>query len=340
MANINWKKKAGFTLLLISLVATVLAGCGDKSKESSSTTASANAPSGDTIKVNIAINGGINPLTVAREKKLYEEAFKKLNAEVVWSKFPSGPPLLEALVAGRVDLSFLGDGAAITGLSNKLPFQVIGLNSLGKSNSTILVPKDSSIQKLADLKGKKVGLAKGTVANVYLIKVLKDIGLKQSDVNLINLQADDAQAAFESGQLDAWIVWDPYVTLNLNKGAARAIPVETEVLSPGSLIAQTDFAKKHPELVVEFLKVYKQASDYELAHKDEAAKIFEEQTKIPAAVIKQILDRSEPILSTYTQAALDAQQATVDILLESKYIKHSFVFKDAVNDSFVTEALK
>ncbi|WP_127532701.1 aliphatic sulfonate ABC transporter substrate-binding protein [Paenibacillus kobensis] len=351
---VRWKR-AGLAIALTAILTLVLSACGDKEKGSGETAkadapataqtetaagSSDPAPSGDKVKVQIAINSTINPLTIARAKGLYEEAFSKLNAEVEWSKFPSGPPLLEALVAGRVDLSFLGDGAAIAGISNKLPFEVIGLSSEGKKTSSILVPQDSKIQTLADLKGKSIGLAKGTVANVYLIKVLPEAGLTIKDVNIINLQPDDAQAAFESGKLDAWVAWDPYVTQNITTGKARKIEVNTPVLSPGSLIASTAFAKKHPELVVEYLKVYKQAVDFQLANEEEAASIFAEQTKLPVDTIKQILGNTTPIVKPYTQTALDAMQASSDILYENKYIKNKFTFKDAVNDTFVTEALK
>ncbi|PWV95713.1 sulfonate transport system substrate-binding protein [Paenibacillus cellulosilyticus] len=350
---VKWTR-AGLVMALAVILTFVVAACGDKKADSkdqasgasSQTTEGAAAsdasskPSGEKVKVNIAINGGLSPLIIAQAKGFYEEAFSKLNAEISWSKFPSGPPLLESLVAGRVDLSFLGDGATIAGISNKLPFEVIGLNSEGKSGARLLVPPTSSIQKLEDVKGKTIGLPKGTVANVYLIKVLAAAGLSISDVNIINLQMEDAQAAFESGKLDGWVAWDPYITQNVNTGKARVIETDTEVLSPTSLIAHTKFAEEHPELVVEFLKVYKQTVDYELAHEDEAAQIFSEQTKLPVDTVKQVLANSSPILSTYTQAALDAQQASSDILYENKFIKNQITFKDAVNDTFVTEALK
>lgn len=348
---VKWTR-AGLVMALAVILTFVVAACGEKkdgakdqSAQASSQTEGAasdesSKPSGDKIKVNIAINGGLSPLIIAQAKGFYEEAFSKLNAEVVWSKFPSGPPLLESLVAGRVDLSFLGDGATIAGLSNKLPFEIIGLNSEGKSSARLLVPPNSPIQKLEDVKGKTIGLPKGTVANVYLIKVLDAVGLSISDVNIINLQMDDAQAAFESGKLDGWVAWDPYITQNVNNGKARIVESDTVVLSPTSLIAHTKFAKAHPELVVEFLKVYKQTVDYQLANADESAQIFSEQTKMSVDTVKQVLANSSPILSAYTQDALDAQQASSDILLENKYIKNPITFKEAVNDTFVTEALK
>ncbi|MFB9326918.1 aliphatic sulfonate ABC transporter substrate-binding protein [Paenibacillus aurantiacus] len=320
--------------------AQAASGDAEKKEADDQATEAAAKPSGEKVKVNIAINGGLNPLIIAQEKGWLDEAFGKLNAEIAWSKFTSGPPLLESLVAGRVDLSFLGDGAAITGVSNKLPFRVVGLITEGERLNSVLVPADSAIAKVEDLKGKTVGLAKGTTSHVYLIKVLTAHGLKQEDVKLINLQFDDAQAAFEAGKLDAWVSIDPYVTMNVAQKKAKALDAGIAVQAPVSMIAHTEFAKDHPEIIVEYLKQYKQALDWQYANLDEAVAIYEKLTKIPAPILKQVLENSQTGLSAYTQKALDAQQASADILLENKFLKQPTTFKDAVDDSFVNEALK
>ncbi|MBB3110596.1 sulfonate transport system substrate-binding protein [Paenibacillus phyllosphaerae] len=358
------RMKNGY-LAFIAIVAVLLllAGCGTENdnqtaaaggKETASVEAGANAagkdeggqaegqaaPAGDPVKVNIAINGGFNPLVIAQEKGWLDEGFKKLNAEVSWSKFTSGPPLLESLVSGRVDLSFLGDGAAITGVSNQLPFEIIGLINEGKDLNTVIVPVDSPIATVADLKGKTIGLAKGTTSHVYLIKILQANGLTQQDVKLINLQFEDGQAAFEAGKLDAWVSIDPYTTLNVTKKKAKILDAKTVIYAPVSMIAHKEFAQKHPELVVEYLKLYKQSLDWQTANPDEAAAIYSEQTKIPEDIIKLVLERSAPLLSAYTPEVLESQQASADILLENKFLKKAAVFKDAVDDTFVTEALK
>ena len=75
----------------------------------------------------------MGPLVIGREKGWFEEEFKSLNAEIAWSEFPSGPPLLESFASNRVDLSFLGDGALIAGLDKNLPFEVIAQSGTGES---------------------------------------------------------------------------------------------------------------------------------------------------------------------------------------------------------------
>ncbi|AEI43198.1 aliphatic sulfonate ABC transporter substrate-binding protein [Paenibacillus mucilaginosus] len=334
---------------LLLALAMVTAACGS-SKEPSAQGAQATAAStaaakpqeqpGTRVQVRVALNGSLNPLLLAKEKGWLEEGFSKLQADVVWSQFTSGPPLLEAVVSGRVDLSFLGDGAAITGISNQLPFEVIGLLSEGRQLNSILVPSASGIGSIPDLKGRTIGLAKGTTSHVYLIKALQASGLTQEDVKLINLQFEDAQAAFEAGKLDAWVTIDPYVTVNVQQKKAKALEVKTEIYAPVSMIVHNEFAKQHPELVAEYLKLFKQALDWQNANLAEAAQIYSKHTKLPADILTTVLQRSSTRLSAYTPKALEAQQATADILLANRFLKKPVMFKDAVNNTYVEQALR
>lgn len=326
-------------ILAVSIALLLLAGCAKASSNAVSGTVTGSEKDSKSLIVNIAINGKITPLNIARDKGWVEEEFKKLNAEVQWSEFPSGPPLLEALSAGRVDLSFLGDGATIAGIAGGLPFEVVALLSEGKNSVSILVPKDSPIQKLEDLKGKTIGLPKGTTAHVYVAKVLQNTSITLEDLNIINLQPDDGQAAFDSGKLDAWAAWDPYVSNNIASNKARALPA-VDVMAPSSAIVRNDFAKEHPELVVAYLKVFKKAALWQLEHEEEAAQIFNEKTKVPVDTIKTILNKGEPLVSPYTEEALAEQQAASDILAGNGFIRKKIIFKDAVNDTFIIEALK
>lgn len=326
-------------ILTVSITLLLLAGCAKASSNAGLGSDGASDKNAPPLTVNVAINGKLSPINIARDKGWVEEEFKKLNAEVQWSEFPSGPPLLESLSAGRVDLSFLGDGATIAGIAGGLPFEVVALLSEGKNTVSIIVPKDSSIQKLEDLKGKTIGLPKGTTAHVYVAKVLQNTSITPDDLNIINLQPDDGQAAFDSGKLDAWAAWDPYVSQNIASNKARALPAD-EVMAPTSAIARKDFAKEHPELVVAYLKVFKKAALWQLEHEEEAAQIFNQKTKVPVDTIKTILNKGKPLVSPYTESALAEQQAASDILAGSGFIRKKIKFKEVVNDTFIIEALK
>ncbi len=345
------KRNRGPLFIVLIVMAIVIAGCSNAGNSTSGSISSngsegktdsgaQSAGEGETVKVRIAVNGNLNPLIIAQEKGWLKEGFDKLHAEVEWSKFASGPPILEALVSGRVDLTFLGDGATITGLSNNLPLQIVGLIGEGKNLNSILVPVNSSIAGVQDLKGKKVGLGRGSSSHVYLIKVLEANGLKQEDLTIINLTPEDAQAAFESGQLDAWVTVDPNVTLNVANHKAKALDANIEVLAPLSMIAHSEFAKDHPELVVEYLKQFKRSLEWQSANLDEAAQIYSEQTKLPPDIIKVVLERSSNQLTAYSEEALAAQEATTAILLQNGFLKKEITFKQGVNDRFVLQALE
>ncbi|MGM9923593.1 MAG: ABC transporter substrate-binding protein [Bacillus sp. (in: firmicutes)] len=319
-----------FVLLFFLLSAAMLAGCSSASGESEKQ---------DGVKVQIAINGKMNPLTVAREKGWFEEEFKKHNATIQWSEFPSGPPLLESLASNRVDLSFLGDGALIAGLEKNLPFELIGQTSAGKSSVRIIAQASGNIKTMEDLKGKTVGVASGTTGHVYLIKALKHHGLTTDDITIINLQPDDAQAAFETKKLDAWATWNPYIINNTEKGNAIELKVKGDILAPGGIIARTDFAKEHPELVEAYLKIYKKTADWQIENLDEAADIYSAETKLPAETIKKILV-SEPPDMFYTAEGIQAQQDSINTLAKVGYIKKTFQFEERINSTYIDSALQ
>ena len=318
--------------VFIFLLAIILAGCSTGANSSIQ-----KSKKDDPIVVKIALNGKMNPLTIGREQGWFEEELASLNAEIEWSEFTSGPPLLESLAANHVDLSFLGDGALIAGLDKNLPFEVIAQTSDGKSNVRILTHNDSQINSIEELKGKKVGVASGTTGQVYLAKALKFHDLTLDDVKIINLQPDDAQSAFETKQLDAWAVWEPYKTNNVDKGIAKELKVDGEILAPGAIIARTGFAEEHPEIVEAYLRAYKKAADWRVEHPDEAAEIYSQVTKIPVETIKKIIVADEPNIF-FSKESIKAQQESIETLVQVGYIKNEFNFEERINNKYIDEA--
>lgn len=318
-------------LLFAGLSTLVLAGCN-----SDAGTASGES---ELIKVNIALNGKMGPLVIGREKGWFKEEFSKVNAEIEWSEFPSGPPLLESLASNRVDLSFLGDGALIAGLEKNLPLEVIGQTGEGGSSVRIITHPDSEIKKIEDLKGKTVGVASGTTGHVYLAKALKYHDLSLDDVKIINLQPDDAQAAFETNQLEAWAIWEPYKTNNIDKGIAKALEVEGKILAPGAIIARTGFGEEHPEIVEAYLRAYKKAADWQIENPDEASEIYAAETKMPVETIKKIITAEKPNMF-FTEESIKSQQESIETLAEVGYIKKEFQFEERINNEYIDAAFK
>ena len=145
-----------------------------------------------------------------KSKGSLEGKLAALGYKVAWSEFPSGPPLLEALNAGAIDFGHSGEAPPIFAQAAAAQFVYIAHEPPAPKGEAILVPKDSPIKTLADLKGKKVALNKGSNVHYLLVKALEKGGVKYDEIQTVFLAPSDARAAFESKQVDAWAIWDPF----------------------------------------------------------------------------------------------------------------------------------
>jgi sulfonate transport system substrate-binding protein len=149
-------------------------------------------------------------LVLLKSKGTLEPKLKELGYQVEWKEFPSGPPLLEALNAGSVDFGNTGEAPPIFAQAAGAPLVYVAYEPPAPKGEAILIPKDSPLKSVADLKGKKVALNKGSNVHYLLVKALEKAGVKYSDIKPEFLAPADARAAFERGAVDAWVIWDPY----------------------------------------------------------------------------------------------------------------------------------
>src|SRR5881392_4140690 len=149
-------------------------------------------------------------LVLLKSKGTLEEKLKAVGYKVVWTEFPSGPPLLEALNVGAIDFGNTGEAPPIFAQAAGAPIQYVAYEPPAPKGEAILVPKDSKLNSVADLKGKKVALNKGSNVHYLLVKALEKAGLKYTDIQPVFLAPADALAAFTRGSVDAWVIWDPY----------------------------------------------------------------------------------------------------------------------------------
>src|SRR6201747_1208276 len=149
-------------------------------------------------------------LVLLKGKGSLEAKLAPLGYKVVWTEFPSGPPLLEALNVGAIDFGIAGETPPIFAQAAGAPLVYLAYDPPASQGEAILVPKDSPLKSVADLKGKKVALNKGSNVHYLLVKALEKAGVKYEDITPAFLAPADARAAFESGAVDAWSIWDPY----------------------------------------------------------------------------------------------------------------------------------
>src|SRR6195952_340518 len=149
-------------------------------------------------------------LVLLKSKGTLEDKLKSVGYRVVWTEFPSGPPLLEALNVGAIDCGNTGEAPPIFAQAAGAPIQYVAYEPPAPKGEAILVPKDSKLNSVADLKGKKVALNKGSNVHYLLVKALEKAGIKYSEIETVFLAPADARAAFERGSVDAWVIWDPF----------------------------------------------------------------------------------------------------------------------------------
>lgn len=337
-------------------LALLAAGCGE-AKETGAAGASpaASAPAAavsaspqataknyNGLTLTLGIQPGPGPYSLAREKGWFEEEFSKSGVKVEWAEFQSGPPMTEAIAANRLDFAGLGNLPVVTAQAADIGFVEISQIIDGKTNVAIIVPKGSKVTKIEELKGKKVAVAKGSNAFNFLYLGLNKAGLKPTDVEVIQLQPNEAQPAFEAGNVDAWATWDPYITTNVltGKGTVLTDGQTLGVLSPSFLIARSKLATEHPELVTRFLKVYEQARVWEGTHLDEANKLYASKFQVNEAVIKSLRERSSPINLPISKEVIEQQQKTADFQFDQKTIRKKIDASTVVDNKFIEQAIK
>ncbi|MEI2405774.1 aliphatic sulfonate ABC transporter substrate-binding protein [Niallia taxi] len=328
-------KKAYF-LLSVILLTLIISACG---------AASSTNGSGDgdgEITVNIGVQQSIWPILLAKEKGWFEEEFEKAGAKVKWVEFQSGPSYFESIASNRLDFGRVGNIPVLAGQGGGIKFEEIATASTGELGDAIIVSENSSIKTGQDLKGKKIAVAKGSSAYGLLYRLLEKEGIKPSELEIIQLQPDEAQPAFETGSVDAWAIWEPYQSVQVVKNKAKVIATGKDIgsYSPGFQIVRTEFAKEHPELVELYLKVTEKATRWQNEHKEEAIKIYADLKNTDEEIISRVLENSVPENTPISDDIIKEQQATADLLLEQGGLTKKLDAADVVNNTYIEKVLK
>jgi len=235
-----------------------------------------------------------NPVSmVLKEKQLLEKEFSKDGISIVWVQTLGSNKALEFLNAGSIDLGSTAGAAALVGKINGNPIKSIYVYS--RPEWTALVTrKDTPIAKIADLKGKRVAVTRGTDPHIFLVRALQSVGLTEKDIAPVLLQHPDGKTALIRGDVDAWAGLDPMMAQAEVEDGARLFYRNKDANTWGILNASEQFLKDHPDIVRRVLAVYEEARKYSLANYNEEKRVFIAATKLPEAVVdKQLKERTE-----------------------------------------------
>lgn len=252
-------------------------------------------------------------LLVVKAQKLLEQHFEPKGVTVKWVEFAYGPPLLEAVNAGAVDYGYTGDAPPIFAQAARSRINYAAVIPTRGYGQAIVVPDASPVQALADLKGKKIGVAKGSSAHNLLVTALESADVKWSEISPIYLAPADAASAFARGAIDAWSIWDPFFALAEMRQKARALPIDRKATIQNSyFLVNSDFVKAHPDIVGEINTQVAKATQWATAHHDEVAQLFAEASGVDLAVQKRAVDRAEFGFGPMNDKVIAEQQAVAD----------------------------
>jgi sulfonate transport system substrate-binding protein len=274
-----------------------------------------------------------NPLSlVIRDQKLLEKEFAADKINVRWVLSAGSNKALEFLNAGSIDIGSTAGAAALVGRINGNPVKTVGVFSRPEWTA-LVTAKDSKITKVADLKGHKIAVTRGTDPHIFLVRALDKAGLTEKDVKLVLLQHADGKTALVRGDVDAWAGLDPMMAQAEIEDGAKLLYRAAEDNTWGVLDAREEFAAKNPELVKRVLKVYEDARVWARSHQDELKKALVAETKLPDAVIARQLERTDLTNATITP---DTKQTILEAGLA---LQKAGVIKADVDVKAATDAL-
>jgi sulfonate transport system substrate-binding protein len=230
-----------------------------------------------------------NPLSlVLKEQRILEKAFEKEGVSIVWVQSLGSNKALEFLNASSLDFGSTAGAAALLARLNGNPIKSIYVYSRPEWTALVTRP-ETGITKVADLKGKRVAVTRGTDPHIFLVRALGEAGLTEKDVTVIPLQHQDGRAALERGDVDAWAGLDPMMAAaEINSGAVLFYR-KPEANTWGILNVREAFAAEHPDVVKRVIAAYEEARAWALAHPNELKKLFATFTRLPDAVVERQL---------------------------------------------------
>jgi sulfonate transport system substrate-binding protein len=249
-----------------------------------------------------------------------DDDFKASNVPVRWVFSQGSNRSLELLNSGSVDFGSTAGLAATLSRANGNPVKDVYV--LSRPEWTFLVvPKDSPIQGVADLKGKKVAATKGTDPYLFLLRALHDVGLKKGDIEHVALQHADGRAALEQKRVDAWAGLDPLLATSELEFGARPIYRNVAYNTYSFLNTTESFAAKYPDAVKKVIASYEKARKWILANPEETARIVSEEAKISLAVAKLQLSRNDFSNPVPGAEHIKALKAAAPILVEEDLVR-------------------
>lgn len=319
--------KVAFIFLIVAAIG-ILSSCNRSASTASEV---------KTVKLDYAY---YNPVSlVLKEKKWLEDELQKDGIEVEWVFSAGSNKALELLNSKSIDFGSTAGSAALLGKANGNPIKSIYVYS--KPEWTALVVRAGSpIEKVKDLKGKKIAVTRGTDPYIFLLRALDTAGLSEKDVEIVQLQHPDGKTALEKGDVDAWAGLDPYIAQTEIEKHSKLFFRNADWNTYGFLNVREAFAKDHPEIVEKVLKAYEKARKWAIENPDEFVKIVAAESKQSEEVTAKVLSRTDLTNPVIGEVHKQTIEAAGEILLKSGVIDKSVDIKKTIDDLIDPQYIK
>lgn len=321
------KKRFSLFSVVISaflLLSFILIGCGKDPTAGNKT----GGTSSNVVRIGYQKNG---PLVILKSLGTLEKSLVKEGYKVEWKEFQDGPTMLEALNAGAIDFARTGNSPPIFAQAAGTPFVYIAAGKSKYEGSAILVPKNSPIQSIKELKGKTVGFSKGSSSHYFLIKALEKNGMQYQDIKPAFLSPGDGRVALEQGKIDAWVVWDPFTaSAQVNSGARVLVNGKGYTTDRDFFLANVDYAKKNQKVIDLIMKEVKNSSTWANDHHTELIKMLAPLLKIDEKSLTLAANRRTYGVDELSPEILKEQQEIADTFYKLGIIPKKVTVEDAV----------
>ncbi|MCW1938771.1 sulfonate ABC transporter substrate-binding protein [Pseudomonas sp. MDMC_285] len=270
-------------------------------------------------------------LVLLKAKGTLEKRLAEQGVEVKWTEFPGGPQLLEGLNVGSVDFGVTGETPPVFAQAAGADLLYVAHEPPAPSGEAILVPKGSPIKSVAELKGKKVVLNKGSNVHYLLVRALEDAGLKYSDITPVYLPPADARAAFERGSVDAWVIWDPFQSAAEKQLQARSLRDGTGLVDNHQFyLATRSYAEQHPQVIGTLVEEIRGVGEWVKDNLDEATRQVAPLIGLSPEITRQAVERQGYGAQFITPEVVEAQQKIADTFTELKLIPKKLTIRDVI----------
>jgi sulfonate transport system substrate-binding protein len=257
---------------------------------------------------------------VLKQQGLLEKALAPQGIAVKWVFSQGSNRSLEYLNGGSTDFASTAGLAAVLSRANGAPINTVYVASRPEWTA-LVVPKDSPVQSLADLKGKKVAATKGTDPFLFLLQSLQQAGLDKNAVEIVHLQHPDGRVALERGDVQAWAGLDPLMAASELQAGSRLLYRNRDFNSYSVLSVTENFAKEQPELIQQVIAAYEQARQWAIANPDALAQLLADEAKLPLEVARLQLSRTDFSNPQPGAEHIKALKAAAPILLDEQLVR-------------------